>query len=760
MSDACCGNGKPEAIPPGAAPAADNCCASSTAPSTEDRCCAPGDAVAATDSCCASMTPASTQDACCAPGGAATSSGSCCSTSGADASCASDAADASCDSKPAAGERAAVSAFYDCGCGHDEPGAAPQRLRDVRDVRLAVLSGALLAVAVIAGLLGAAEDFVLGAELAALAVGALTFVPQALRNLPRRRLTVGTLMTIAAAGAVALGQVGEAAMLAFLFSISEALESYAITRTRQGLRALLDLVPDQATVLRDGREVSVEPAELRIGDTLIVRPGERVATDGRIVKGRSALDNSAITGESLPVEAGPGEPVYAAAINGSGALEVEVTSRSEDNSLARIVRIVEDAQERKGNSQRIAERIAKPLVPGILIVAAVIAVTGVIFGDPATWIERSLIVLVAAAPCAFAISAPVTVVAAIGAATRRGVLFKGGAALEALASVNAIAFDKTGTLTRNEPRVIEVVPGQAATRDDVLTLASALEARSEHPLARAILDAAPNVEPAEDVEAVPGHGLVGSVDGTPVRLGKPGFVPIGDLAAGVERLQSAGATVVLVERDGETIGAVAVRDEPRPEAREAVRLLRASGFDPVVTLTGDHRGTAAAIAREVGVTEVHAELLPADKVTVIERLQQKRAVAMVGDGVNDAPALATARVGIAMGAMGTDVAIEAADVALMGDDLRTLPDTFEHARRAGRIMKQNLALSGGLLVVLVPLAATGVLGLAPVILIHELAEVFVIANGVRAGRRNAFRAHPPLDAPEPATAPARELEHA
>ena len=748
MSDSCCGNS--DADPRGAqvGSAADSCCGNPASTSRSDSKPDSTDSVAATDSCCSTSASATT-DSCCSTPATGESDSSCSSTSTSGSSCSSTVA-----AKPSS-----AAAFDPCGCGHEDTGEPPKRLRDVREVRLAALSGALLVVALVANLLGS-EAVTLGAEYAALAVGALTFVPQALRNLPKRRLTVGTLMTIAAAGAVALGQVGEAAMLAFLFSISEALESYALTRTRQGLRALLDLVPEKATVLRGSQEIAVDPAELLVGDVLIVRPGERLATDGVIRSGRSALDNSAVTGESLPVEAGPGEAVYAAAINGSGALEVEVTARSEDNSLARIVRIVEDAQDRKGRSQRLAERIARPLVPGILIAAGVIAIGGVILGDPATWIERSLIMLVAAAPCAFAISAPVTVVAAVGAATRQGVLIKGGAALEALASVDAIAFDKTGTLTRNQPRVVEVIPADGASRDEVLTLAAALEARSEHPLARAVLEAAPNIDAADDVEAVPGNGLVGDFDGSRIRLGKPGFIAVGALASEVERLQDAGATVVLVERDQVTVGALAVRDEPRPEARQAIELLRASGFDPIVTVTGDHRGTAAAIGREVGITAIHAELLPADKVKVIQDLEQKRPTAMVGDGVNDAPALATARVGIAMGAMGTDVAIEAADVALMGDDLRTLPDTFDHARRAGRIMRQNLALSGAILVTLVPLAAFGVLGLAPVILIHELAEVIVIANGVRAGRRVAFRPHSPLEASTPEPTRATELAHA
>lgn len=629
--------------------------------------------------------------------------------------------------------------------GPVDPAAAPRRLRDIREIQLAVAAGVLLAVGLGASLLGFGSAALI-AYIGAILAGGLTFVPGAARGLVRGRLGVDTLMAIAAVGAVVLGEWGEAATLAFLFSISEALESYALTRTRRGLRALLDLVPARATRLRGGAETDVAPADLLVGDRILVRPGERLPTDGIIREGRSALDLSAITGESLPVERGPGQEVFAAAINGGAALEVEVTARTQDNSLARIVRIVEEAQERKGRSQRLAERIARPLVPGVLVVAALIAIIGSVAGDPTTWIERSLVVLVAAAPCAFAISVPVTVVAAVGAATRSGVLIKGGAALEALAGVRTVALDKTGTLTRNRPQVVDVLGVDGAQPSRVLALAAALERRSEHPLAPAILTAAGIGPAGEGVEAVAGSGLTGTLGGVPLRLGRPGFIPAGVLEDDVRRLQADGATVVLVEEDGLTVGAIAVRDELRPDAAETVTTLRAAGLR-VAMLTGDNVLTATALADRAGIGEVHADLLPTAKVRVVERLQVEGPTAMVGDGINDAPALASARVGIAMGAMGSDVAIEAADVALMGDDLRHLPDTLEHARRAGRVMRQNLILSGGILVALVPLAATGVLGLAAVVAIHELAEVLVIANGVRAGRRGAFVSHPALEDP-------------
>lgn len=610
----------------------------------------------------------------------------------------------------------------------------------MRELQAAGAAGLLLAAGFVASRIGA--DIAANVFYAlALVVGGWTFAPETVRALLRGDLGVGTLMTIAAVGAVLLGELGEAATLAFLFSISEGLEGYALTRTRQGLRSLLSLTPPEATVVRNSRHEVVPASELQLGDLLLVRPGERVATDGVVISGRSAVDISAITGESVPVEVVAGTEVWAAAINGTGVLEIEVTARTEDNSLARIVRIVEEAQERKGASQRIAQRIARPLVPGVIIAATAIAVFGSLFGSPALWIHRALVVLVAAAPCAFAISVPVTVVAAIGAATRSGVLIKGGAALEALAAVRLIALDKTGTLTRNQPKVVEVVPAPGVDEDDLLEVAAALEATSEHPLAAAITAHHSARSMATEVEAITGQGLTGVLDGgLPARLGKPGFVDPGALSTDIERLETEGATVVLIERSQRLLGAIGVRDELRDEASDIVRSLRAAPLriERIVMLTGDNTRTAAALARIAGVDEVRAELLPEAKAAAIEELRLRAPVAMVGDGVNDAPALATADVGIAMGAMGSDVAIETADVALMGEDLRHLPDTLVHARRALRVMRQNLALSGSILLILIPLAATGLLGLAVVVAAHELAELIVIANGLRAGRRRAF----------------------
>ncbi|KLN73341.1 ATPase P [Rhodococcus erythropolis] len=626
-----------------------------------------------------------------------------------------------------------------CGCGPGEPRPEgeeerePDKLWQVTEIRAAAVAGVLLVAGLIVEWTDGPHPAALTLFSLALLVAGYTFVPATLKRLARGKIGVGTLMTIAAVGAVLLGKVEEAAMLAFLFAISEGLEEFSVTRTRRGLRALLSLVPATATVVRGGREQIIEPGELQPGEIMIVKPGERIATDGTIATGRTALDVSAITGESVPVEAGPGDDVFAGSINGTGVLEVEVTAGAQDNSLAKIVRIVEAEQSRKGEAQRLADTVAKPLVPAILVVAALIAAVGSLLGEPRVWIERALVVLVAASPCALAIAVPVTVFAAVGAASKIGVLVKGGAALEALGRIRGIALDKTGTLTRNRPTVIAVATAAGVTRDEVLEVAAALEARSEHPLAKAILAAVDDITAAENVEAVTGAGLTGYLDGRSVRLGRPGWIEPGALAAEVERMQHAGATAVLIERDGVLIGAVAVRDELRPEAVEVVAGLRRDGYH-VAMLTGDNERTARALAADVGIDEVHADLRPEDKARIIEQLGRHRSTAMVGDGVNDAPALATADLGIAMGAMGTDVAIETADVALMGEDLRHLPQALAHARRSRRIMLQNVGLSLAIITVLMPLALFGVLGLAAVVLVHELAEIVVIANGVRAGR--------------------------
>ncbi len=606
-------------------------------------------------------------------------------------------------------------------------------LWQVSEIRAASLSGILLLVAWVVQDVYESADLSLILNLVALVIAAWTFVPSTIRKLRRLKIGVGALMTIAAVGALALGQVKEAALLCFLYAIAEGLEEYSITKTRRGLRALLDLVPPVATILRNGVEEKISPTELVPGDRVLVRPGERFAADCLILTGRTSLDTSALTGESMPIEAGPGAQVYAGTINGTGPIEAEVTTTAENNSLAKIVQIVETEQARKGPSQRLADSIASKLVPGVLVLSVLIVLYGFLVGEPILWFERALVVLVAATPCALAMSVPITVVTAVGAASKLGALVKGGAALETLGKIRTLAFDKTGTLTRNKPTVIEVVAVDSSTKEYVLSLAAGLESRSEHPLAKAVTSAAQDFIEVSDVVSTPGAGIEGKHSGRLARLGKPGWIDAGPLTETIVRMQQMGATAVLVEEAGVVIGAIAVRDELRNEAKDVISHLIADGYRAVM-LTGDNVITATALGHAVGITEIHADLRPEDKADIIRALRSSEPTAMVGDGVNDAPALATSNLGIAMGAMGADVAIETADVALMGESLQSLAQVLDHARRTRTIMFQNLSLSLLLIVALIPLAVFGVLGLATVVLMHEVAEIFVIANGLRAGR--------------------------
>ena len=618
--------------------------------------------------------------------------------------------------------------------GHDEE-AGPW-WRDP-GMLLPLGSGLLLAVGYVLEWTGVtpAATIVLALSLAA---GAWTFVPGAIKRLVRGRLGVGLLMTIAALGAVLLGHVGEAAALAFLFSIAEALEDRAMDRARNGLRALLSLIPETATISKLSGQVVIPAAQIQELDILVVRPGERVATDGIVVVGTSSIDTSAITGESIPVEAGPGDPVAAGSINGTGPLQVEATSGGSDNSLTTIVTLVEQANARKGERARLADRIARPLVPGVLILAALVVVFGFIVGDPALWTERALVVLVAASPCALAIAVPVTVISAIGAASKFGVIIKSGQAFEQLGVVRTVALDKTGTLTRGRPEVITVQTTGVHDTDQVLAIAAGLEEHSTHPLATAILAAAPEPARLTEVTEHSGQGITGLLGDDRVRVGSPRWVEPGVLSDAANGLESEGMTIAVVEIAGAVAGVIGIRDELKPEAAEAIRDLTTAGYRTVM-LTGDNKRTASALAAQAGIGDVRAELLPADKATTIQELSTQTRTAMIGDGINDAPALAAADVGIAMGVTGSDAAIESASVAFTGTDLRLLPQAMGHARRGRRIMTGNIGLSLAIIIVLLPLALFGVLGLAGVVLVHEIAEVVVILNGIRAAHRPTSR---------------------
>lgn len=640
-----------------------------------------------------------------------------------------------------------------CGCEAPEPVAEDEEQmpwwRD-REVMVPVFSG----VALLAGLICDWSGVETTAQVLfwiGLLLGGSTFVPGALRGLfTQGKLGIGLLMTISAVGAVILGYVEEAAALAFLYSIAEALEDKAMDRARSGLRALLKLVPQTARIQRGGQAVEIPVQDLRVGDLLVVRSGERVATDGIVREGRSSLDTSAITGESIPVEVTDGDEVYAGSINTSGALVIETTATGTDNSLTTIVELVEQAQTEKGERARLADKIARPLVPGVLILAVLVALIGSLLGDPAVWITRALVVLVAASPCALAISVPITVVSAIGAASRFGVVIKSGAAFERFGDIRHLAMDKTGTLTRNQPTVVQVLTTTNTTREQVLGYAAGLEQHSTHPLATAITTAAPQAIPAEHVDESAGHGITGRIDGEQITVGSPRWLAAGPLTDEVEALEHEGITVVIVHRDHTPIGAIGVRDELRPEVPEVITTLGNRDIE-VTMLTGDNARTARAIATQASIGDVRAELRPEDKSTAVTELSRSRPTAMIGDGINDAPALAAADIGIAMGATGSDAAIESADVAFTGHDLRLIPQALAHARRGRRIINQNIILSLLIIITLLPLAITGVLGLAAVVLVHEVAEVIVILNGLRAARTRTTGGPATSSRPRPAS---------
>ena len=604
-------------------------------------------------------------------------------------------------------------------------------------------SGLMLVIGFIGGKLGLAPLPETGLYLLAVIIGGWYFGREAFETLVKEReIGIELLMSLAAIVAGLMGQWAEAAMLVFLYSISEAAEGYTEERTRHAIRALMDLAPKTALVVRDGKEMRVPVEELVVGDVFIVHPGEAVATDGEIIDGRSSLNQAPVTGESVPVEKAVGDTVFAATLNGEGALSVRVTKTTADNTLARIIQLVEEAQASKGRSQRFIERFGRRYSPAVLGVGVLLAlVPGLLGFGWEEWLTRATVFIVAAAPCALVISIPITLVAAIGTAGRKGILVKGGVHLENLARIRVVALDKTGTLTLGQPRVTEIVPLNGGSEADVLGIAAPLEARSQHPLARAVLDRATEqgieVLPAEDFQSLTGAGATGWVKGAQYFIGSPALfaekqVDLTEAEARIEALQAAGNTVVVIGTGQAALGLIAIADPLRPEAAEAIAGLKRAGIHKVIMLTGDNPRTAQAIAAQAGIDEVFAELKPEDKTRKVKELDQEFGrVAMVGDGVNDAPALAAAHVGIAMGAAGTDVALETADVALMADDLSRLPYLIRFSRRNWNVIRQNLALSVAVISALIIGAVSGVFSLPIAVLAHEISEFVVIASGLR-----------------------------
>ena len=606
------------------------------------------------------------------------------------------------------------------------------------------LSGVLLALGFFGSMLGLPPLLETSLYLLAVVIGGWYFIREGVETLlEERQIGIEILMAVAALTAGLLGQWAEAAMLVFLYSISEAAEGYTEERTRNAIRALMDLAPKTALVLRDNQEMLIPADELQPGDIFIVRPGEAVATDGEIIGGHSSLNQAPVTGESVPVEKNIGDPVFAATLNGEGALTIRVTKTTADNTLARIIQLVEEAQSSKGKSQRFIERFGRRYSPAVLAAGILLAVLPPLFfgQEWQEWLTRATVFIVAAAPCALVISIPITLVAAIGTAGRNGILIKGGVHLENLAKVRVITLDKTGTLTSGRPQVSKIISFNGLPEKQVLSAAAALELRSQHPLARAIIDYAADknvdVPPAEDFQSLTGAGARGQINTETVYIGKPDLfsgmgIDLNLIQAQIRELQQAGNTVILLGTEQQVQGLIAVIDPLRTEVVDAISELRQAGIKKIIMLTGDNQLAANTIAARAGIDEVFAELSPEDKKRKVEELdQQYGRVAMVGDGVNDAPALAAAHVGIAMGAAGTDVALETADVALMADDLSRLPYLIHFSHRNWHIIRQNLILSVLVIGSLVSGAVAGVFSLPIAVLAHEISEFIVIASGLR-----------------------------
>lgn len=614
----------------------------------------------------------------------------------------------------------------------------------------ALASGLLLALGFALSFFNAVPKVVsVALYIVAVPLGASHWGREALEALGKKRVNIDVLMAVSTVGAAILGLWEEAATLAFLYGAAEALEEYIYDRTRSAIRALLDLAPKEARILRNGNEALIPAVELAIGDGFIVRPGESMPTDGVITKGSTSINEAPVTGESVPVERTKGDLVFAGTINLTGAIEVKVTRAFEDNTLSKIIHLVEEAQEEKTTAQRFIDRFGRYYSPTVLIGAVALLIIPPLFGgDLWVWATRAITLAVAGAPCALVMSTPVAVAAGIGRAGKRGVLIKGGLFLERLKAVTCVVFDKTGTLTRGQPKVTDVIPLNGAAPQEVLKAAASVEHYSEHPLAQAIVQHARSQSiaavPSESFQALTGAGASAKVDGRVLYVGNPDLfaargAELSAIVSRVERLQEEGKTVVLVGDQQAVMGAIALRDEIRPEATKALEELRNAGIRRVIMLTGDTEQTARAIAKQLGITEVKAGLKPENKTEEVRRLTAAgERVIMVGDGINDAPALAAAHVGIAMGTAGTDAAIEAADVALMGDDLHGVVYAVRAGRRAGAIMAQNIAFSVGLLAVLIPLAVLGVIGVALAVVAHELAELIAVANGLRAARVPGF----------------------
>ena len=608
-------------------------------------------------------------------------------------------------------------------------------------LRNALIAGVFAGIGILFGHVGIipplAENLLL---LCAIPVGAYHWTREGIEELlHEREIGIEFLMIVASLGAIALGLWDEAAALVVLYSAAEGVEELTYARTRSSIRKLLDLAPTEAVLIRDGIEAIIPAESLQIGDHFLVKPGAGIPTDGVIEKGRSSINEAAVTGESVPVEKKEGMHVFAATLNLDGVLEVRATTSFTDNTLARIIHLVEEAQEQKGKTQHFIETFGRKYTPAVLLTALLMMIIPTLLGIPGYDLAvRAVVLLVAAAPCALVMSTPVAVAAGIGSAGRQGILIKGGAYLESLGKIRAVAFDKTGTLTTGNPVVTDVIPltGDETT---LLRYAHTIERCSDHPLAKAIAAyaEAAGARPYDAVNqyALPGLAVQATKEGTEYFVGKPGFFDDGsrdsDFRKKTDRLYAEGKTVMFVGSRKKVLGIIAARDEVRPDAKEMIHRLHAMGIATVM-LTGDNTNTAWAVAHDVHIDDVQADLKPEEKAAAIQSLKKKYgSVAMIGDGINDAPALASATVGIAMGVIGTDSAIEAADVALMADDLLKVPEAIAFGKKARSVSNQNIIFSIAVLAILIPTALIGVLGVTAAVIFHEASELLAVGNGLR-----------------------------
>jgi Cd2+/Zn2+-exporting ATPase len=578
----------------------------------------------------------------------------------------------------------------------------------------------------------------------AVTCGARHVIVKAFYALKRLRADMNLLMTIAVIGAMFIDEWFEAATVSFLFALSLAIESWSIGRARHAVEALLDLAPSTVTIKDEtGQECVVPAAEVSIGTRFILAPGAKIPLDGNVIAGFSSVNQAPITGESMPVAKQVSDEVFAGSINVEGTLEIRSTKLVSDTTLAQITRLVGEAHGKRAEVEQWVEKFARIYTPAVMLVALAMCIIPPLFfeGGWNEWFYHALVLLVIACPCALVISTPVSIVAALACAARQGILIKGGIYIETPAHLNAIAFDKTGTLTSGEPIVTGIYPFNGHSKEELLSRAAALEARSNHPLAKAILRHTEklgiNVASADDVKVLPGKGVTGLFNGTDFWLGSRRYLlersqEIPEISEKAIALEQTGQTVIAIGNDRHICGLIAVADQPRAEIKSILQALRQNGIRHLAMLTGDNQVTANNIAAQIGIDEVHAELLPADKVEIVSQMVEKYGqVAMIGDGVNDAPALGRANLGIAMGVLGSDAAIEIADIALMGDDLSKLPWLIGHSKRTLAIIRQNIAFALTIKAAFAVLAFAGVATLWEAIAADMGASLLVVANGLR-----------------------------